>query len=144
MNLKSYLCLPVLCSTFALSAPLASARPFSQFNGPIAQEFMKIRDDLNLTQSQRSQVREVLLSHKDELKAQRAAAQDARSKMKSATETYGADSKEADTAADGIASVAKSRALLVASIFSEIRPILTPEQIKTLEDARASFLSKGL
>ena len=110
----------------------------------MAQEFQKIREDLALTRSQKSQIRQVLMGHKDEIKTQRAAGIEARQALKTATATHGPDSKETNAAADGIAAVAKSRALLVATIFSEVRPILTPEQIKTLESARESFLSKGL
>ena len=144
MNFKSFIRRPLICIGIAAATPVASALPFAKFDGPIAQELLQVRQDLNLTRNQKSQIRQVLMDYKDEIKAQRATGQQARNRMKTASETYGPDSKEANTAADGIASAAKSRALLVAVIFSEIRPILSPEQIKTLEDARTSFLSKGL
>ena len=144
MNFNHLIRIPLVCTGLLAISTTAHALPFGNRGGQVMREFQELREDLNLSRSQKSRIREILMAHQEEIHAQRTAAKDARSTMKSAMETHGADSTQADKAADGIARTAKSRALLVATIFSEIRPILTPEQIRKLEAARTSFLSKGL
>jgi len=95
-----------------------------------------LRDDLGLDATQKEKIRDILVSHKAELLAQWQLGKSARDTMQSAVKDHGAGSPEATAAANGIGEVAKKRALLVASIAQEVKPVLTPEQIKKLETAK--------
>ncbi|MGC4016240.1 MAG: hypothetical protein QM755_17215 [Luteolibacter sp.] len=59
--------------------------------------------------------------------------------MREAASSHGAESAEAKAAASHIGDVARDRALLVARIASEIKPLLTADQIGKLQSARSEI-----
>lgn len=123
------------------TAALVSQSPAQPENGrgmvrEVVRELLNLREEINLTDEQRAAIKGVVKSHKDEIGTQFKSGRDARRSMRQAVEAGGPDSAEALAAADAIAAAARSRALLVARITSEIRPILTPDQLKLAHDAR--------
>ena len=103
----------------------------------IRNEIHDFRQQTPLTDAQRDQVKAILQSHKSEIGAQFKKGSEARRNMREAVSQSGPESAETLKASDGIADAAKSRALLLAKISSEVSPILTPEQRQHVGDARA-------
>ena len=99
-------------------------------------ELKDLRAKVALTDDQRAQIQGVLKSHKPEIATQLAKGRDARRAMRDAVEAHGAESTEATKAADAVADAARSRALLVAKVSSEVAPILTPEQREQVKATR--------
>jgi Spy/CpxP family protein refolding chaperone len=97
----------------------------------VAHELLNFREQAPLSDGQRTEVRDILKSHKAEIAAQFQKGKDARRAMIEAVAQKGPDSPEALKAADAIGESARSRALLTGRVVSEITPLLTPEQ-KTL------------
>ena len=132
-----------LILSLAGAACLIPAITLADEKGGIRQEAREkltaLRDELNLDPAQKKEIREVLVSHKPELIAQFTQGKNAREAMQSAVKDHGAASPEANAAATNVGEVAKKRALLVASISEQVKPILTPDQIKKLQDAKAGF-----
>lgn len=95
-----------------------------------------------LSDVQRSQVREILKSHKSEITTQFKTGKDARRAMFDAVEQSGPDSPLALKAADIVGAAASSRALLAGKIRSEILPILTPEQKKLVTEAHGRIRNR--
>ena len=102
----------------------------------LVQELLNFRKEAGLTDAQRTQVKDIMKSHKDEIRTQFMSGRDARRSMRQAVEAGGPESTGAQEAADAIAAVARSRALLIAKITSEIRPILTADQLKLAQTTR--------
>ena len=99
-------------------------------------ELRELRSKIALTGDQRSQIQEIVLTHKSEIGTQLEKGRDARRAMRDAVEAHGADSSEVTKAADAVADAARSRALLTAKIRSEVAPILTPEQREEIKSTR--------
>ena len=59
--------------------------------------------------------------------------------MREAVSSHGADSAEAKAAASRIGEVARDRALLVGRLATEIKPLLTAEQVGKLQSARSEI-----
>lgn len=102
----------------------------------LVQELLNFRKEAGLTDAQRTQVKDIMKSHKDEIRTQFMSGRDARRSMQQAVEAGGPESTGAQQAADSIAAVARSRALLIAKITSEIRPVLTADQLKLAQTTR--------
>jgi Spy/CpxP family protein refolding chaperone len=124
--------------THAASSADPSTTSFGSFRSgvralvsDIAQELANLRAQAPLSDAQRKDVRNVVQSHKSEIRAQFEKGRDARRAMIDAVAQKGPDSPEALKAADAIGEAARNRALLTAKVASEITPLLTPEQ-KTL------------
>ncbi len=123
------------------AAAFASPSPAQPENGrgmvrEVVMELLNLRAEANLTDEQRAQIKQVLQSHKDEIGDQFKTGRDARRSMREAVEAGGPESTGALAGADAIAAVARSRALLIARITSEIRPILTADQLKLAQATR--------
>ncbi len=102
----------------------------------VVRELLDLRKEAALSEDQRTQIKGILKSHKSEIAAQFKAGSAARHAMQDAVEAKGPESAQALKAADGIAATARSRALLIAKIATEIRPVLTPEQQKLAKATR--------
>ena len=102
----------------------------------IVRELLNLRKEAAVGEDQRAEIKGILKSHSSEIATQFKTARDARHAMQDAVEAKGPESAEALKAADGIAASARSRALLIAKITTEIRPVLTPEQMKLAKATR--------
>ncbi len=102
---------------------------------------LNFRKETPLTADQKKEVASVLESHRDDIRAQMESSRDARRNMEAAVKEHGPDAPEASQAADQIGQIARDRALLTARILSEVRPLLTPEQLDRIEDAREELQS---
>lgn len=134
--LAGTVCLLPMVSTAAKAAEAGPLR------GQVKEKLMALRDDLGLDANQKKEIREALVGRKTEIAAQFKLGKNAREAMQTAVKEHGAESAEATAAANGIGDAAKKRALLVASITEQIKPILTPDQLKKLKESMAGI--KGL
>lgn len=102
--------------------------------------FLNFRKETPLSAEQRASVTKILESHRDEIRAQMTQGCDARRAMAEAAK---ADANSAATraAAEKLGDVTRDRALLIAKIGAEVRPLLTPEQQKHIEAARGELES---
>ena len=116
--------------------PGAFRRCARELVGSIARDLKCLGAEISLTDEQRGEIQRVLKSHKADFTLQFENGRAARRAMQEAVEKNGPDSPEAAKAADAVAAVARSRALLIGKISSEIRPLLTPEQLGRVKATR--------
>jgi len=86
--------------------------------------FQAFRRETPLSAEQKQKVREVLASHRSEIRAQWEKGREARRALEAATKTSGPDSQATRQAAEKVGEAVRDRALLKAKIGSEIRPLL--------------------
>lgn len=122
------------------SQPLHAA-PEGKFREEALQKIKALREDLALTADQKGKVKAIVKSHKTPIKAQWSKGKTAREALRKASSDHGPESPEAKAAAAKVGDVARDRALLMAKIAHEVRPILTPEQLRKFEKARFEFQS---
>jgi Spy/CpxP family protein refolding chaperone len=101
----------------------------------VARNVLNFRHDTPLSASQKQQIAAILSNHKEEIRAQAGRSRDARRAMLEAVDQAGPASTAATAAADKIGGAARERALLAARIGSEIKPLLTPEQLSRVRVA---------
>ena len=132
----------ILALAAVVCGAVANSQPENAPEGPrgmvreIIMELMHLRKEAAIEEDQRAEIKGILKSHRSEIATQFKAARDARHAMQDAVEAKGQESAEAMQAVDAIAATARSRALLVAKIATEIRPVLTPEQMKLAKATR--------
>ena len=97
---------------------------------------LNFRHETPLSADQKEKIQLILQHHKADIQTQLGKGRDARQAMHSVVEKDGANSPYAVAAAIKIGEVARDRALLVARIRGEIKPILTPAQLGQMEQAR--------
>lgn len=138
MKKKALFILPLAIA--AALAPL-SAATFGQgsFRGEIVQRLMDLRDDLDVTDAQKKEIRSVVEGYRSEIKAQWDTGKAAREGMRSAVQEHGAESPEATAAAEKIGDAASSGSLLLAKILSDVKPLLTEDQLQKIESGRADI-----
>ena len=102
--------------------------------------FLNFRKETPLSAEQRASVTKILESHRDEIRAQMTKGRDARRAMAEAAKKD-ANSAATRSAAEKLGDVTRDRALLIAKIGAEVRPLLTPEQQKHIEAARGELES---
>lgn len=102
--------------------------------------FLNFRKETPLSAEQRASVTKILESHRDEIRAQMTKGRDARRAMAEAAKKD-ANSAATRAAAEKLGDVTRDRALLIAKIGAEVRPLLTPEQQKHIEAARGELES---
>lgn len=102
--------------------------------------FLNFRKETPLSAEQRASVTKILESHRDEIRAQMTQGRDARRAMAEAAKKD-ANSAATRSAAEKLGDVTRDRALLIAKIGAEVRPLLTPEQQKHIEAARGELES---
>lgn len=100
-----------------------------------ARHLLNFRKQTPLSDEQKTALSKILAEHREEIRAQIKKSRDARHAMEAAVKDKG-DTK---AAADKIGDAARDRALLMARIGAQVRPLLTPEQQKYIEDARSEI-----
>ncbi len=103
---------------------------------------LNFRHETPLSDEQKQKARAVMESHRSEIQAQIEKGRDARRSMLGLVKTSGPDDTAVREAADKIGNAARDRALLFAKVAREIRPLLTPEQLKRIETARTEIESE--
>lgn len=102
--------------------------------------FLNFRKETPLSDEQKTAISKILQNHRPEIQAQIAKGRDARREMTAAAKEN-ASSPATKAAAEKIGDLARDRALLVARIGAEVRPLLTPGQQKQIESAREEIES---
>lgn len=102
--------------------------------------FLNFRKESPLSAEQRASVQKILESHRTEIRAQMTQGRDARRAMAEAAKKD-ANSAATRAAAEKLGDVTRDRALFIAKIGAEVRPLLTPEQQKHIEAARGELES---
>ena len=101
---------------------------------------VNFRKETPLTAEQRASVAKILETHREEIRTQMTKGRDARRAMAEAAKKD-ANSAATRAAAEKLGDLTRDRALLIAKIGSEVRPLLTPEQQKHIETARGELES---
>jgi Spy/CpxP family protein refolding chaperone len=101
---------------------------------------LNFRKETPLTAEQRASVAKILETHREEIRTQMTKGRDARRAMAEAAKKD-ANSAATRAAAEKLGDLTRDRALLIAKIGSEVRPLLTPEQQKHIETARGELES---
>ncbi len=92
-----------------------------------------------LNEAQRSQVSSVIEKYRPQVHDLMERGRDTRRGFEEVVKKEGPESARARQSAEGVADVARDRALLMAKIGSEIRPLLTPAQQQHLEEMRTEL-----
>lgn len=111
--------------------------PFEESAGRPRERLQKIFADTPLSADQKKQIRAVFKAHRTEVHDVRDKLAAAQRALVEASKSGGPDTEAARRAADRVGEASRDRALLRARLESEIRPILTPEQQKRLDAAKA-------
>jgi Spy/CpxP family protein refolding chaperone len=97
--------------------------------------FLNFRKQTPLSEEQKTVINKILVEHRDEIRAQINQGRAARHTMEAAVKENGSTK----AAAEKIGDAARDRALLMARIGMQIRPLLNPELQKRLEEARSEI-----
>ncbi len=97
--------------------------------------FLNFRKQTPLSEEQKAAIAKILAENREEIRAQINQGRSARHAMEAAVKENGSTK----AAAEKIGDAARDRALLMARIGSQVRPLLIPAQQKQLEDARAEI-----
>lgn len=97
--------------------------------------FLNFRKQTPLSEEQKTAISRILAEHRAEIHAQISEGRSARQAMEAAVKENG----NTKAAAEKIGAAARDRALLMARIGAQVRPLLTPEQQKHLEEARSEM-----
>lgn len=125
-------------STGGSALPGQHTGPLREIVQTAMRHFLNFRKETPLSAEQRDSVKKILESHRDEIRSQMTKGRDARRAMAEAAKKDPA-STETRSAADKIGEVARDRALLMAKIGAEVRPLLTTEQSQLIEAARTEI-----
>ena len=96
---------------------------------------LNFRKQTPLSEEQKAAISRILAEHREKIGAQIKQGRAARQAMEAAVK----DNGSTKAAAEKIGDAARDRALLMARIGAEVRPLLTPEQQKQLEAARTEI-----
>jgi len=107
----------------------------------LKQNFSEFREQTPLSKEQKGKIASILKANRQEIKAQLTEGAQARRALDASVEQSSADSPASQTAAERIGESAEKRALLIARLSTEIKPILTPEQAKRLKGAKEEIQS---
>ena len=99
--------------------------------------FLNFRKQTPLSEEQKAAISKILAEHREEIRAQINQGRSARHAMEAAVKENGSTSTKA--AAEKIGDAARDRALLMARIGVQVRPLLTTEQQEQLEAARTEI-----
>ncbi|MCX6849907.1 MAG: Spy/CpxP family protein refolding chaperone [Verrucomicrobia bacterium] len=103
--------------------------------GTAVRHFLNFRKQTPLSEEQKAAIGKILAENREEIRAQINQGRSARHAMEAAVKENGSTK----AAAEKIGDAARDRALLMARIGAQVRPLLTPAQQKQLEDARAEI-----
>ncbi|MGE5610740.1 MAG: Spy/CpxP family protein refolding chaperone [Bacillota bacterium] len=97
---------------------------------------MGLRSRLNLTDEQRTKIRDIVQSSRDQMQKTVREMMDKRLALQNQVRSDKPDEKAIRSAADELAKAIGDRAVLQSKIHSQIRGVLTDDQRKTLEEFR--------
>jgi len=100
---------------------------------------LNFREETPLSADQRSQVGAILKQHGTEIRELMKRGRDARRSFEEIARKGSPDSAVTREAAGKLADVTRDRALLMAKVGGQVRPLLTPDQQKRLETARTEI-----
>lgn len=125
----------------ATASPLAAA-PFGGFQARMAaaRQIGDFGGQMDLSDQQRAEIKEIVLTYKADISQQMKAGQAARKQMMAAVKEHGPKSAEAEEAAEYVGEVAQSRALLMGEILTDVAEVLTDEQIARLEKMKDTIM----
>ncbi|HSS45315.1 MAG TPA: Spy/CpxP family protein refolding chaperone [Thermoanaerobaculia bacterium] len=116
----------------------------SHFAGGMAPwMFRHVARELDLSESQQAQIREILKTHADEIEARVQACMDARRALHQAVMAQPMDETSIRNLAQQVGTVHADGAVLCAKIRAEIWPILTPDQQQRLASFHGRMRQHG-
>lgn len=134
----------VMAASKVKAGAVAQAVQASEPDRPIAnlirsgvRRLITLNQDLNITDQQRSKIRNVVKGHREEIKP---VAKDVMAKRQALREAVLADSPSEETiraAADALGESIGDAAVLASKVAAEVKPILTEEQTQLLREFRA-------
>lgn len=119
--------------------PSLPGHPIRNLISAVVHKALDFRKDTPLSTEQKTALAGILQSHHGEIRSQIITARDARRAMAEAVEKTGAYSPDTYAAAARIGEAARERALLLAKVGSKAKPILTAEQLASLESGRSEL-----
>jgi Spy/CpxP family protein refolding chaperone len=115
--------------------PAAASSSIREILRTTARHFLNFRKQTPLSDEQKTALSKILAEHREEIRAQIKEGREARHAMEKAVKENGSTK----AAAEKIGDAARDRALLMARIATQVRPLLTPEQQKQIEHARGEI-----
>jgi Spy/CpxP family protein refolding chaperone len=100
---------------------------------------MTLRAELNLTDQQRAQIREVLMAHRTEIAAQAKNVWEKRQALRNAAMADGSNEAAIRHAADELGKAAGDAAVLASKLHDKVAPILTAEQKAKIRQTRTEI-----
>ena len=94
-----------------------------------------LRDELNVTDQQRDEIREIMQSHRDELRPTVVAVIEHKRALRQAVMAEQADEAAIRAEADALGDAIGDAAVAISKVTGEARTVLTNEQLEMLEDA---------
>jgi len=116
--------------------------PSGKGHGRHGEGFLKVLDQLNLTESQKHAIANILKQNREQARELRSEMFAAKRNLADAITGNSFNEGAVRSAAQQAAATEEQMAVLRAKAFDEIRNQLTPEQIETLQKIRADFASK--
>ena len=143
---RTSLLLALAVLTTALTASLAVAghdedAALGSFGGPgfggaPGSRLMHIADELELTDEQIDQVRDITSAYREQRRDDRAAMRDLRASLREATQAQPYDAARVEELARQISSLTTDEIIARSATFAEVMTILTPEQRAQMEELR--------
>jgi len=112
-------------------------------HGRHGERFLKVLDQLNLTESQKHDIAGILKQNREQARELRSEMFAARRLMAEAITGSAYNEDAVRYAARQAAQVEEQSAVMRAKVFDEIRRLLTTEQLETVQKIKADFASKG-
>ena len=137
-----------LIATVAVGAPLAAAKTAKYRHGPLAQtplgrlivgnfgRLLVLRSELNVTDQQRDQVRQILESHKAEIGRYAQAIWQKRNALRDAVTADAPDEAAIRKAAGALGEVIGDASVAAVKLRAEVAPVFTEEQKERIEECR--------
>jgi Spy/CpxP family protein refolding chaperone len=120
---------------------LPAARPAGMLLSGQLGRLLELRSELDLTADQRSQIREIVKSHRQELSSVIKPVVEKRRALRDATLAENASEAAIHTAADELGKAIGDAAVVGSKIKVEVRQVLTPEQQEKISQFRGESQS---
>jgi protein CpxP len=114
----------------------AAGRPMRMLMSGQFGRLLTLRSELQLTDAQREQIKQILQSHRDEIRSAAKPVAEKRRAMRDAALAETPDESAIRTAADELGKAIGDAAVLGAKIKGEVRGVLTSEQRDKVEEFR--------
>ena len=116
--------------------PAATRHHLREIAQAVTRNFLNFRKETPLSPDQRQKISEILETHRADIHSLIVRGRDARRTCVSTVKSSGPEAAATREAAEKIGTVARDRALLMARMGSEVRPLLSPGQQQRLESGR--------